>query len=346
MNKNNRLKAKITNYLYDHEILKKILENSWAFLVCSISALIFAIGFRVFLVPAPLIETDPSVHRLVSGGISGLSQTVIAGIELIPNNFIEAKNSYDIFYSILYFALNVPVIILAWVGIGKRFTIYTLINVAEVSLFTTLLRYADDGFIKTMATFAQNNGGMLSRAVFAGVCTGLSSALCYKIDCSAGGIDIIAYYIALKKSTLVGKYGMAINSGIMFVFAILSATKAGWGTDSWTHFAAALYSLAYMFVVTVVVDAINLRNKKVEVEIVTDIPDLAQLLIANIPHGATVQTGVGAFTGDEKKIIKMVVSSYELNNTVRVIRESDPKAFIKVSELRQVYGRFFLPPIK
>ena len=97
---------------------------------------------------------------------------------------------------------------------------------------------------------------------------------------------------------------------------------------------------------TTVIDMINLRNKKMKVEVVTDNPGLVQVLMANIPHGATVIHGQGAFSGRQKTIIEMVISSYELSRTVKVIRETDPNTFVEVTELKQVYGHFYIKPIK
>ena len=128
---------------------------------------------------------------------------------------------------------------------------------------------------------------------------------------------------------------------------ILSISDAGWGSDKGAHlFVAALFSVLYMFVVMIVVDMINLRNKKMRVEVVTTNPDLGRIIMANVPHGATLIKGQGAFTGQEKYIFEIVISTYEIKNVVKVIREADPGAFIQIIELKQVYGRFFLPPIQ
>ena len=41
---------------------------------------------------------------------------------------------------------NIPVFIIAWRGIGKRFAFFTFINVLLASAFTSVLRYADENF--------------------------------------------------------------------------------------------------------------------------------------------------------------------------------------------------------
>jgi uncharacterized membrane-anchored protein YitT (DUF2179 family) len=202
-------------------------------------------------------------------------------------------------------------------------------------------------FLNEVFNFVQDNGKMLSRALFAGVCTGLSSALAFKVDISAGGIDVISYYIALKKSTSVGKYTILLNSFTVILFAILTATKAHWdSTISADAFATVLYSFLYMLVVMLVIDLIHVRNKKCEVKVVTKLDNLSDVLLANIPHGATILKGKGAFSGEDKDIIWMVISSYEVESLVKLVQKEDPHAFIQVTTLNQVYGRFFQRPIK
>lgn len=345
--------SKINDFLYDHSRLKSTVSWAYALFICTVSALIFTIGYKFFLVPRDIISTAGEggpVLRLVSGGASGLSQTIIVALELLPDSFADlvVKNE-DLIYSILYFLVNVPIIILAWVGVGKRFTIITLVNIVEISLFTNLLsiEWLEVNVIEPIAHYVEINGGLLARAIFAGVCTGLSSALTFKVDASSGGIDVVAYYIALKKSTLVGKYSAYINACILIVYSILAAINIGWADESaFDVVASALYSIVYLIVSMCVIDMINLRNKKMKVEVVTDNPGLVQVLMANIPHGATVIHGEGAFSGRQKTIIEMVISSYELSRTVKVIRETDPNTFVEVTELKQVYGHFYIKPIK
>lgn len=343
MSKKKTIREKYQDWLYEHFTAKLILENSWSFIVSTVSAFLFAFGFAVFLAPS-VTDGGEILHKIVSGGMSGLSQLTTLAIELVfPHAVIDESLSY----SILYFSLNVPVIILAWFGIGKRFTIYTLINVLEVSIFTRLLSLGDMQWLHSITLFMNQNGGMLCRALFAGVFTGLSSALAFKADFSSGGIDVIAYYIALKKNTMVGKYSALLNSVITVVFALLTATKYGWNNATTiAAFGGIFYSFLYMLTSTLLIDTINVRNRKMKIEVVTKQKELAGVLINSIPHAATITQGEGAFSGETKFIITMVVSSFEVKDVVRIIREDDPESFIQVETLNQVYGRFFMKPVR
>lgn len=348
MKKKKSFRKRVDAYFYEHSVQKSVLGNGFAVLVCALSGFVFAFGFRAFLAPSCLPDLKASDGlKLVSGGVSGISQLIIAVVDLCSGNVIDNNGVYDIVYSLLYFGLNIPIIFLAWKGIGKRYTLFTLMTVGFSSLFSTLLRYADDSLFTPIAGFVDQNGGLVTRALLAGVCTGISSAIAYRIDGSAGGIDVIAHYISLKKSQLVGKYSVAINFVTVTLFTIVSITSVGWGTSTAGHvFVASLFSILYLFVCMMIIDLINSRNRKVRIEVITEMKDLGKILIGSVPHGATVTSGKGVFSDREKYVLTMIVSTREAKPTAELIREIDPAAFVTVTDLRQVYGRFYLPPIR
>jgi uncharacterized membrane-anchored protein YitT (DUF2179 family) len=349
MNKESRydiFKEKVNAWFYDHLTFKTVLVDFWIFVVCTISAALFGFGFNAFMD----IAGD---SKLVSGGLSGLSQNVTLIFEICGWRSIDEKLAE----SIMYFLFNVPLIILAWLRIGKKFTIFTLINVGEVSLFIWLMDPSKIAFIKSIADYVSNiandTGGLLARALFAGICTGLSSALAFKVDISAGGVDIIAYYIALRKNTLTGKYSMVLNTITVTLFAILTSVNAYLLHDPATALnesanacAKIFYSILYVFVCMAIIDAINVRNKKLKIEVVTSRKDLADVLISTVPHGATILQGTGVYTGEPRYVIEMVVSSYEVNEVVKIVKKEDPSAFVEVTPLSMVVGRFHMPPVK
>lgn len=337
MKKVEKLEKKVNSLLYNHLWLKSTLENGFALIVTLFSAFIFAFGVNVFLDPAVLGESTQGIRAMVSGGSSGLAQVFnlvfqIAGVRI--------ENNQSLIFSIFYVLINVPLIILAFKGIGKRFAIYTLINVGTVFILTNVMH---GEILAKIALEINEQGGMLARALFAGICTGISSAVAYKIDSSAGGFDIVSYYISLKKSSLAGKYGVIINAVVIASFTVLSAI-------SLNNVAAGIsgmwFSLVYLLTVMLVVDVINVRNKKVQIEIITTKKELPKLLLANIPHGATLIDAKGVYTDTNRFIIHIVVSITEVRKAVKIIKQLDPESFVNVTSLLQVYGNFHMKPIK
>ena len=98
--------------------------------------------------------------------------------------------------------------------------------------------------------------------------------------------------------------------------------------------------------VGLIIDIINLRNKKIELQIITSKEHMPEIIIANFPHSATVVKGTGAYSGNEKTMFWMVVSSSEVKKVVRIAKKIDEHAFITATPLKQVYGNFFIRPVE
>lgn len=345
------LKDKAVDWLYNHLVIKAILHDALILLMSTLSALCFSFGFNIFVdgitVPASITgSTSETLVRFASGGVSGISQNVA----LLFNIIIPSWNfDHKTMISVLYFVINVPMMILAFFGIGKKFAIFTFINVLETSLFIKIFTGDNFPFFYELAWFVEQNGGMLARALFGGVFIGLSTAICFKADISTGGVDIISYYFALKKGDSAGKYSMVVNLVSVCLFSFLTL----WNNyvnppvvESINPFLTIIYSILYVFASTLVIDRIHVRNKKAKISVVTDKRDLAGILIQSLPHGATIVEGEGAYTGTKKYVISFVVSSFEISTAMKVIQNNDPTAFVEVVYLNQVMGRFHNKPVK
>ena len=179
-----RIKKNIGNYLFDHQASKSALMFIITLFVAAISGIIYAFGFSAFIEVKP----DSTALPLLTGGVSGLSQTIILLIQVLGG-----KPDESLMQSILYFAINTPLLIFAFVKISKRFAFFTLINVGLTSVFISV--FSKWGLVTDIALkeFIQNSP--ITRVLFAGTCTGISSGLAFISDTSCGGIDIVSYYI-------------------------------------------------------------------------------------------------------------------------------------------------------
>ncbi len=331
-----------------------------AFVMSVFSALIFAFGISTFMNPAAFTANDGTVIPLiniVSGGSSGIAQTITAIFDLFH---VQLPSGLPSLYSILYLLINIPLIVIAFKGIGVRFGTFTLVNVGFVFIFTYLFNNIPviNNFLTNIAAFFNAHGGLFSRAFFAGICTGLSSAIAYKYETSAGGFDIISYYLGLRKNTSVGKYGVIINALIIVTYSVVrifsfeNKTIDIVGNHQLTlnSFELAViqgfFAVIYLFTVMIIVDLINVRNKKVQIQIITEKQDMAKLLIANIPHGATIVKATGAYSGNDRLIVYMIVSSTEVKNVINVVKQIDANSFVGVTAIQQVSGRFYMRPVK
>ena len=332
--------------IHERPRLKVTLEWIKLFFVVLLSAFSYALAFRLFINPSleTLANRSGIQVLFVGGGVSGLSQNFVKlfydifGITVIDKHVLQ---------SIIYFVFNIPVFILGWLKIGKRFTVFSIINVALASLFISIIPVSWES--------AVIYDSQLTRTLYAGILAGFSAAIAFKANVSSGGKDIISYYYANRKSEGVGKYNVTFNLIVVSLYFILNLIHPGTNHDvsadpNVTNVNIAItsfiMSVTYLVMNSFVIDLINVRNKKAQVQVITSDENLAKILISNFPHGATTVKGVGVYSNNEKIIIYMSVSSYEVSDVVALIHEVDEHAFINVTALRQVFGKFYITPIK
>ena len=129
MKKSEKIKRKINDYLFDHRFLRGFLEHGNAFLHAALAAIVFAFGFTTFISPVLMPDGTMGLH-IATGGVSGVSQTVALILNLCGAPEWMTGNNV---ISIAYFVVNIPIVAFAFLKIGKRFALYTAINVGFYS---------------------------------------------------------------------------------------------------------------------------------------------------------------------------------------------------------------------
>ena len=338
MNRNSTLRQRLTNFLYDHIVLKQTLEVIKYVFFATLSAFIFAFGFTTFITPH-----NGSTFVIATGGVSGIAQIIakvlsIFGIN-VGNNIVQ---------SIFYTVLNIPLLIFSFIFIGKKFTIFTIINVVLTSVFIAVLS-SDGGVAESFASVKAGDQLMLDsiliRIVLGGVCSGFSSAVAFVGNVSCGGIDIVTYYLGMRKGTQVGKYTVVLNGIIFSVYSFLSVISSSENNIGYGIFSV-FYSALYALISAAVIDMINLKNKKLRIEIITTEFNMGDILISNLPHAATVENAKGVYSKMDKYIFLMTVSSHEYKRVISIAKKVDPNAFVSVFSVVQVYGNFYSKPVE
>lgn len=332
MRKTLRLKKKISDYFFDHPVQKRISNYTWAIFISSLSGMIFGFGFSTFI----STYQDGGLN-LATGGFSGFTQSIALII-------VHASSSLSLstIQAILYFVVNIPAMIFAFFKIGKRFAITTAVNVGLSSLFISL--FSSMGFIQDIANNQFIFTSPLTRVLFAGMCTGVSSGIALKAGTSCGGMDIVVCYLSVRKSTGVAKYNIIANSIVVIFYMVVNLCLY---PDSVVNTLLIMpFALLYFLTSSMVIDAIHIRNRKIAVEIITKNDYITDVLINLFPHSATIFEARGAYTGDSEHVVKMMVSSYESKKVVKIVRKIDPNSFITLTPLQQVYGNFFINPIE
>lgn len=329
----------VEEYFYDNPVFRTVCDYLFTFLIACISSFVYAYNFRAFV--APLFEGQ---NAIVTGGASGVSQIIekLAEIFGVPVNESIGNSSIGyIIQSAFYVIVNIPLVILAYRKIGKKFAIFSIINIGLYFVFANLI---PDSICDI---YYQNSYGvelqMFGRAVFSGVLTGVTASLAIMHGHSAGGIDIISVYFTDKNSNVsIGKVSLIVNTCIVIAYALLTFIQAG----DLSFLTMALYSFVYFFVSSNVTDKLVVRNKKESLQIITSNNQMPDMLISYFPHSATIVQGKGAYSKQEKLVIYIVLSTKEVKKCISLVKEFDQNAFIVSTKVNSLNGRFYIEPHK
>ena len=98
--------------------------------------------------------------------------------------------------SIVLFSINLPLVVLSFFFVKKKFALLTTANIALQTLWLVVL---ENAFPTLQIEFAEN-GEKIFAALAGGICIGTAVALAFKIGGSTGGADIVAVLIQKKIS--------------------------------------------------------------------------------------------------------------------------------------------------
>lgn len=247
--------------------------------------------------------------NVYASGFSGAAQ-------LVSSVFKDFLN-INVSTGILLFLFNIPVLILGWFKVGKGFTIYSILSV----IFATL-------FLEILPIVSLSDDIMLN-AVAGGVIAGAGVGVSLKWGASTGGMDIIAMVLSRLNDKPIGIYFLTLNAVIIFMAGILYEPEN------------ALYTMLTLYITTIVIDALHTRHEKITVMIVTHRAEVLQQAIhRQLVRGITIVPVKGAYSNEDKHMLYLVITRYELYDLEKIINEEDPEAFTNIIQTVGVFGFF------
>ncbi|MBO0474309.1 YitT family protein [Enterococcus sp. DIV0840] len=249
--------------------------------------------------------------NIYSSGITGLAQILTT----LSTNVVGFK----VPVSITLYALNIPLFFVAWRKIGKKFTIFTFLTVTLTSIFMQIVPQT-----------SLSNDPIIC-AIFGGAVMGSGIGFALKNGLSSGGLDIFSITIRKKTGRSVGSISMYFNGLIIFVAGYLFG---------WQYM---FYSALSIFVSGKVTDAVYTKQKKMQVMIITKNPDaVIDGIQQKMRRGITIiHEAEGAYRHDKQTLLLTVVTRFELPSLEAAMKESDPSAFVSISDNVKILGRFY-----
>lgn len=269
------------------------MDKLYNWLIIFAGSVLLGFAFNMFLLP----------HEILSGGVTGIAMIFSL---MLPVNA-----------GIWLFVLNIPILILGWMKLGKMFIINSIYSVVVTSvsmLYIPVMKVTEDALLSS---------------VFGGVLVGIGVGFIIRSYGSTGGFDVIGLLLTMKRDIPLGFMVFGLNSLVVFVSGFIFTWEL------------AMYTMASIYITGLVVDRIHTRHIKLNMQVVTSKGDeVKKQLLENLYRGITVTEGEGAYSGNKVKILHSVITRYELAYVRPLIKEVDPDAFVSISETMEVMGNF------
>ena len=279
------------------------------YVVITLGVILFVMAWQCFLLP----------NNMIDGGLTGASAllSMVTGI------------SVDIWY----FGINVLLLILAWIILGRGFGLKTIY---AILLSTALFRVLGS---ESMSWLWSVEGNVLhvKEAILVPIIGGLLEAVGLAAIImrggSTGGTDILALIVNKFWPITVGRFYLSAD---FLVITLLILVPGHCFTD-------VVYGYVTMGVCAYVLDLIILgKESTVQVLVFSDrIEQIGDHITKGMERGVTALKAVGWYTQKDRMVLMVMLRRTELSDLVKSIKEIDSKAFVTVVPANNVYGEGF-----
>ncbi len=247
--------------------------------------------------------------EITSGGMTGVSSLLYY--------------AFDLRVGLTYLVMNAILIVLGIKVLGRSFALKTVYATLVLSFFLSLL----EGLVSEPIVDEH-----FMSAVVGGILAGAGVGLAISQGGSTGGTDIIAM--------IVNKYRNISPGRIILYLDIIIISSSFLVFQSIEKM---VYGYVSMAVVAYTIDMVLTGSKRtVQMFILSKRHEIiANRISTEINRGITILYGKGWYTQQDTKILMILVRKYESNHILKIIKETDPDAFISVNNVMGVFGYGF-----
>ena len=300
--------------------MKKFLETKTGDMIFRITIVVVA---NIVIQLATMWFLEPA--KLYAGGATGLAQLVLRFIYFIRGNVDGIGQGYYHYYlALAVFIVNIPFLYIGFKYVSKKFAIYSLIAVLIQVIVSILAPASSSPFAEFNSDGSASN--VLALSLMGGLLSGLAAGFALKYGTSTGGIDTLAQAVALNKGMSIGIFTLISN-------IIIAIVGGGWIQGSWI---VTMYTCIRMVINSLVTDKVHTAYTYSAINIFTSHDEE----IANKIDGIRLELDELKYTHELRKELYCVVSTYEVEKVIKIIKQYDPSAFVTISPVKRVVGNF------
>lgn len=247
-------------------------------------------------------------NQLSSGGVAGIA-TITYYLLKIP-------------MGLMILIINIPLFTISLFKMGKNFFVKSLIGTVSLSYFIDLFE-----------KFESLTQDRLLACIYGGILVGLGTALVLKGNSSTGGSDLVSFIIKeYKPNVRVGNLIIIIDIIIITLNVIF-----------FKEIEIGLYSAISIYIMGKIIDIVfeGVYFTKLMLIISNKTEEISDEIGKKVQRGATGIYGKGMYTNEEKLILMCAVSRGDVNRIKVIAKKIDSKAFIIVTNSREVVGLGF-----
>lgn len=268
----------------------------WNLFLITTGALIQAIAFKAI----------GTAHGFVPIGLFG-----VATIIEYQSSLFDAGTWYLI--------LNIPMFILGYLFISKRFLIYSFVAMMIISLAYMVV------------DFEITIRDQLYAAVVFGVMIGAGAGIVLRSLGSNGGLDVVAIILHQRYNIGIGK------TFFIFNFLLFSYSFGSLDND------LVIASLIAAFVTSVTVEyCLSMFSQRKLCFVISNTTEaIADEIREKLGSGSTILNGTGSFRREQRPVLMVVTNNIQLKRLEEIVFTRDPNAMMIVENTFSVIGSSF-----
>ena len=282
---------------------QKIRSQAKDLFFIAFGILLYSFGYTAFILP----------EKVVMGGVAGISALGYYALSIPPGATM--------------WILNAALLIIAFKGISKQFTIRTIIGVTIMSLMVSalqpifqqypLITAGEDKFMHVLIGAALGGAGL---------------GIVFSHNGSTGGTDII---IALLNKYFRVGFGRAMQ--FIDISIIFSSYLLFHSTET------IVYGVAFTIIASYLCDyVINGTRQTVQFFIISkEYEKIADTINHKMDRGVTLIEGKGWYSKEGVKILMVLARKYESQELFNSVKAIDPYALISQTFCHGVFGEGF-----
>lgn len=270
-----------------------------------VGAFLYAAGINLFVVPA----------GLYTGGVMGFCQVIRT---VLAEFFHLHFETFDI-AGVIYYAINIPIFVVAFKRMGRKFFVKTLVTVTAMTVFLSVI---------PITLIVEER---MAACVVGGIIAGAGTGITLRMGSSGGGMDVVGVLLTKwKQDFSVGRVNLFVNLALYATCLLLFEREI------------VIFCIIYSAVYSVAMDRVHTQNINVEVTVITkaDTTALEKEVFQEMNRGITKWSALGAYTYDHAHVLYIMLSKYEVHRLRAIIHKHDPKAFIVLNEGVTVAGHY------